>query len=87
MLGQAGVANNGFIVDSKIVVNRVGQQMGPTLTDENISFSADKTLGLLGVDKIRTMYAHAPDPNTPLGETAKAFDRQYRAGKFEKVRN
>lgn len=31
------------------------------------------------------LYCHAPDPDTPIEETAAAFDEVYRQGKFKKV--
>ncbi len=81
LLGQAKAVDKGFIVDSKVIISK----SGPKLDDATISSSIDRTLELLGTDKIRTLYAHAPDKNTPIEETAKAFHRQYAAGKFERV--
>ncbi|KAJ0124838.1 hypothetical protein J7T55_006181 [Diaporthe amygdali] len=80
LLGQSKVVERGFVVDSKILGAR-----GPMLTDERISASVEKTLQLLGAKKVRTMYAHFFDEHTPIAETAKAFDRQYREGKFERL--
>jgi hypothetical protein len=31
------------------------------------------------------MYAHGSEPATPMEETARGFDTQYRAGRFEKA--
>ncbi|KAI3393060.1 hypothetical protein diail_4768 [Diaporthe ilicicola] len=80
LLGQSMAVERGFIVDSKIVGSK-----GPMLTDEAINASLNKTLQLIDAKKVRTMYAHFPDVHTPIEETAKAFDRQYREGKFERL--
>ena len=81
LLGEAKAADKGFIIDSKVQ----GVLDGPMLDEARIGPSIDKTLSLLGVKKIRTLYAHFPDKHTPLEETARAFDKEYRAGKFERV--
>ena len=82
LLGQSKAAAKGFIIDSKVAVH--GQ--GPKLHDSGVGASIDQTLELLGTSKIRTLYAHSPDPETSLEDQAAAFDKQYRAGKFERVR-
>lgn len=81
LLGQSKAVERGFVIDSKVVGAR-----GPMLTDELITASVDKTLQLLDAKKVRTLYAHFSDKHTPIEETAKAFDRQHREGKFERVR-
>lgn len=81
LLGQSKAVERGFVVDSKVLGAR-----GPMLTDGQITASVDKTLQLLDAKKVRTLYAHFADKHTPIEETAKAFDRQYREGKFERVR-
>jgi aflatoxin B1 aldehyde reductase len=80
LLGQAQAVEKGFIVDSKVL--KPG-----ALNDQNITFSVNETLRLLGTSRIRTLYAHEPDPTTPLEETAAALHKQFLAGKFEKVEN
>ncbi|KAL7933149.1 NADP-dependent oxidoreductase domain-containing protein [Trichoderma chlorosporum] len=79
LLGQAKATGLGFTIDSKVLP----REPGKNLTDENISSSLDVTLASLGVDHIRTLYAHLPDPGTPLEVTAAAFDKQFKAGKFQ----
>lgn len=81
LLGQTGTAEKGFIIDSKVLAILDG----PSLTDVTIPKSLDKSLSLLGVSKIRTLYAHFSDPFTPMEVTAETFDREYKAGKFERV--
>ena len=81
LLGQAKAGEKGFIIDSKIAAHGKG-----LLDDESITFSIGKTLSLLGMKKVRTIYSHKPDPNTPIEETAAAYHKQYLAGKFERVK-
>ncbi|CAG8960225.1 hypothetical protein HYFRA_00012743 [Hymenoscyphus fraxineus] len=78
LLGEAKAVEKGYIIDSKVL------KYGP-LNEENITSSVNRTLSLLGCSKIRILYAHEPDPTTPLEETAAALDKQFRRGKFEKV--
>lgn len=82
LLGETKAAERGFIIDSKAMVEREG----PSLHDAGITSSIDKTLDLLGTKTVRIFYAHVSDPVTPLKETAASFDRQFKEGKFEKVR-
>lgn len=79
LIGKANAVEKGFIVDTKVLIQNGG------LNDKNITSSVDKSLSLLGRGKIRVFYAHLPDPETPLEETAKAMHKQFLAGKFEKV--
>ncbi len=86
LLGQTHAAlpeGGDFVIDSKIAAH----VPGPTLNDDNISTSLAKTLKLLGTPKVHILYAHVPDAKTPLEETARAFDTQFKAGRFEKVRH
>ena len=81
LLGQSKATEKGFIIDSKVTVDRPY----PHLDEEHVGLSIDHTLELLGTSRVRVYYAHSPDPSTPIEEQARAFDVQYRAGKFEKV--
>lgn len=81
LLGQSKAVEKGFIIDSKVFADRPL----PHLDEERINISIGQTLGLLGADRVRIYYAHAPDPTTPIEEQARAFDLLYKAGKFEKV--
>lgn len=80
LLGLSKAASKGFTIDTKIFSS--GGRDG-SLTRSNIEVSVEKDLELLGVDKVRCLYAHAPDYVTPLEETAAAFDEQYRNGRCE----
>ncbi|KAK3955819.1 NADP-dependent oxidoreductase domain-containing protein [Pseudoneurospora amorphoporcata] len=81
LLGQSKAADKGFNIDSKANADR----RLPHLDEERIDISISQTLGLLGVDRVRVYYAHAPDLSTALEKQARAFDLQYKAGKFEKL--
>lgn len=88
LLGQSGAitpssSEDGFIIDTKVIVRR-GEAW---LTEAVVGESIDRSLALLGTPRVRTLYAHANDGVTPLVEQAAAFDKQFRAGKFERVRS
>ncbi|MEF2977193.1 aldo/keto reductase [Subtercola sp. YIM 133946] len=51
------------------------------LSGPNIHAAADASLGRLGVDAIDLYFAHFDDEDTPLEETAAAFDELVTAGK------
>lgn len=82
LLGQSKAMERGFTIDSKVETH--GGPV-PALNDEAMTASVNKTLGLLGTNKVRTLYAHFPDAETPMEEAAAAFNKQYVEGKFERV--
>ena len=87
LLGQSEAAKKGFIIDTKIEATKIDTRERQKLTDEHIASSTEKSLRLLGVEKVKILYAHVPDTSTPTEVTAKAFHKQFVAGRFEKVRN
>lgn len=52
---------------------------------ETLMRQCDESLRRLNTDRIDLYYLHAPDPNTPLGESAAAFRRLLDAGKIRSV--
>ena len=82
LLGEAKAGEKGFIIDTKIAVHG-----GNRLDEQGISSSIARSLELLGVAKVRTLYSHTPDLKTPVEETAAAFHKQCVAGRFERVYN
>ncbi|HTW36522.1 MAG TPA: aldo/keto reductase [Rhizomicrobium sp.] len=50
-----------------------------------IEKEVEDSLKRLRTDVIDIYQVHWPDPNTPIGETAKALDRLYRAGKIRAI--
>jgi aflatoxin B1 aldehyde reductase len=92
LLGKSKAAEKGLAIDSKILPWSLIRGRDPeakggsnSLTEENIDASLKKTLELLGVEKINILYAHTPDPTTPAEESARAFDKHFRAGRFKEV--
>jgi len=84
LLGQIHAPEK-FILDTKIMVNG-GHAPGAgsgDLNRENVLKSFKISCERLGVEKVRTLYCHRPDPGTPLEETAAVFDELYKQGKFE----
>ena len=47
--------------------------------------SLSRGLELFGVEKVHIYYAHMPNEKTPAEETARAFHKQFLAGRFDKV--
>ncbi|RFU31699.1 hypothetical protein B7463_g4654, partial [Scytalidium lignicola] len=79
LLGQSKAVGKGFTIDTKILVT--GDNGAGHLTEENIAASVKKSLELLGTNEVNILYSHGPDPITPAEETARAYDKHYRAGK------
>lgn len=42
---------------------------------------------LINTSKVNVLHCHTPDTKTPVEETALAFDKLFRQGKFKKVSN
>lgn len=84
LLGEAGAASRGFLIDTKIMFE--GTDPSGTLSREAIRKSVTVSLRKLRTDKIHILYNHIGDPTTPLEEQVKAMDEQYRNGSCEEVR-
>ncbi|MCS5734654.1 aldo/keto reductase [Herbiconiux daphne] len=68
--------------DATVIATKVSRHpQFPGLSGDNIRRAADASLGRLQTDRIDLYYAHFEDPNTPLEETAEAFDAVVREGK------
>ena len=80
LLGESKAGDKGFIIDTKVAVHGDNR-----LNEQGISSSITRSLDLLGMPKVRTLYAHGLDSKTPIEETAAAFHKQYLAGKCERV--
>lgn len=81
LIGEAELAKH-FTIDTKVLFT------GPddvTLSAEWIEKSLTNSLQKLGVEKVNVLYCHAMDKNTPVEETARAMDEQYRKGRFNYV--
>ncbi|KAL9093596.1 MAG: hypothetical protein Q9165_003991 [Trypethelium subeluteriae] len=78
LLGEASEHTDAFVVDTKIATG-TGDRSG-SLSKDAIGKSVQASFERLKRQKVRILYAHGPDPTTPLLETATAFDAQLRAG-------
>jgi aryl-alcohol dehydrogenase-like predicted oxidoreductase len=67
-----------IVVATKVGGNLPGQD---NLRADTIARAAGESLERLGVDVIDLYYAHVDDEDTPLEETARAFDALVRSGK------
>lgn len=69
-----------------IVATKVGKLIGSEgLSASNIRAATDASLARLKTDYIDVYYAHADDPETPILETAVAFDELVKAGKVRHI--
>lgn len=88
LLGESQAAKKGFIIDTKVLPHKDRKEggSGKTLDAANAVPSLDRSLELMGVDKVRTLYAHFHDKNTPIAEQAETFHNIHKSGKVESVR-
>jgi aryl-alcohol dehydrogenase-like predicted oxidoreductase len=77
--------------DEIVIASKCGIHWGPDLMQqkdarpETIRRQCDESLQRLGTDHIDLYYLHAPDPDTPLDESAGALDELRRSGKVRAV--
>jgi aryl-alcohol dehydrogenase-like predicted oxidoreductase len=72
--------------DQMVIATKVSQHpQFRGLSAANIAAAADASLARLGTDHIDLYYAHYDDVDTPLEETAGAFDALVKAGKVRAV--
>jgi aryl-alcohol dehydrogenase-like predicted oxidoreductase len=76
--------------DQFVLATKCRAQMGPGANDGGLSRrhileACDASLRRLGVDFIDLYQAHAPDPETPIDETLRAFDDLVHAGKVRYI--
>lgn len=72
--------------DRVVIATKVGKLANHTgLSPENIRWAVDQSLKRLKSDYIDVYYAHADDPETPIVETAAAFDELVRSGKVRHI--
>ncbi|KAK9353774.1 NADP-dependent oxidoreductase domain-containing protein [Lipomyces doorenjongii] len=68
-----------FVLDTKVRSFEDGAH-----TADKIYKSVDEQLKRLKVDKVRTLYLHAPDRTVSFEESHKAMNELYKQGKFER---
>lgn len=83
LLGEVKAAEQGFAIDTKIKV--VGSDASGSLTAAKIKESILESLEALRVDEVNVLHCHTTDLQTPIEETAQAFDEVYKQGKFKKL--
>ncbi len=69
-----------IIVASKVGAGPMGLNIA-TLSRKHIMYEIEGTLRRLGTDYVDILYAHKPDPVTPIEETMEAFGDLVRQGK------
>lgn len=81
LLGASRAAGKEFVIDTKIERTAISGGLSEVAIDSSLK----KSLELLDVKQVNILYAHFPDPNTPVEESARAFDKHYRDGIFKEV--
>lgn len=77
-IGRAKLPDD-FTIDTKVLTTIPTHG---TLSAKAIEKSVTNSLDVLGVSKVNVLYCHAPDYATPLSEQARAFNDQYKQGRF-----
>ena len=83
LFGLSGAGAKGFVIDTKILVR--GREVAGSLGLDAVRKSVPDSLERLKVSRVNTLYAHAPDPTTPLEEQVRALDEQYKKGVCNQV--
>ncbi len=85
LLGLAGAAKHGFTIDTKVVCSGDGSgSLEPAAIDKSLEGSYERLQ--LHNATVNVLYAHMPDPKTPLEEQAAGLNAQYEKGLCKKVR-
>ena len=89
-IGKWLAAKDPSIKDNLLISSKVANPVGPGpnqrgLSRRHILEQIDASLGRLGVDHLDMYLVHAPDPDTPLGETLDALDSLVTAGKVRYI--
>jgi aryl-alcohol dehydrogenase-like predicted oxidoreductase len=77
--------------DEIVIATKCGIHWGPDRTQqrdarpETIRRQCDQSLQRLGTDRIDLYYLHAPDPDTPVADSAGALDELRHSGKVKAV--
>jgi aflatoxin B1 aldehyde reductase len=86
VLGEAGIADADFVLDTKILVGpTVDESNGGALSKVNLEKSFKQSLESLKVKKVRAIYAHSPDTSTSASEAVAGFGKIIKDGKAEIV--
>src|SRR4051812_41145032 len=74
VLGEAGVADRGFVVDTKSPGVFVPGSLEPSKLEADLRGS----IARLGVKSLDVYYIHGPDPAYPIAQTLEVLDRLHR---------
>lgn len=87
VLGQAlaGLPREQVVIATKCMGRVWDGPLGAGLSRKHIFDACDQSLRRLGVDYIDVYQLHAPDKDTPIEETLRAFEDLVRAGKVRYV--
>jgi aryl-alcohol dehydrogenase-like predicted oxidoreductase len=86
MIARAlGHRRDEIVIASKAGLHWIDRRQHRDARPETIRRECDESLRRLSTDRIDLYYLHAPDPNTPLEETAGAFRELREAGKVRSV--
>ncbi|AEO64699.1 uncharacterized protein THITE_2110991 [Thermothielavioides terrestris NRRL 8126] len=84
LLGEAGAPSRGFTIDTKVLCSGDGSgSLEPAAIEESVKASHERLQ--LHDGKINVLYAHRPDPKTPLEEQAAGLNAQYEKGLVNKI--
>ncbi len=86
-LGRAlGKRRDDVVVATKFGMMKPPEGSGLTGgSPEWVAQAADASLKRLGTDRIDLYWLHAPDPETPIGDTLEALDTLVKAGKVREI--
>lgn len=82
IIGRSGLSR-AFTIDTKVLWIPPGDGMH---TADAVEKSISNSLNVLGLEKVNVLYCHGPDYETSLETQARAFDAQYKKGRFNHVR-
>lgn len=86
LLGETGAPQNGFKIDTKVMVTGVvgDSTLEPTKIEASLDTSFER-LKLQHGQKINVLHAHAVDNTTPIKDQVAGFDAEFKKGRFDKV--
>ena len=74
-----------IVLSTKVFHSVEGDPADRGLAPDRVRRQIDGSLGRLGIERVGLYLIHAPDPETPVGETLEALDDLVRAGKVGAV--
>lgn len=81
LLGQAGAAELGFALDTKVPGIFVPGSLEPARLESDLRTSLER----LGAKSLDVFYIHSPDPKYPIAQTLEVLDRLHKEGLFARL--